>query len=538
MTQSPTDGSSIPRIDETLQQEIDAALNGQSVEQIMADAQSAEQAATDADAAANAAAKPGEEIPHEVKRGRIAAIRGDDVFVEMAGIGKTQGIVSLRQFERPPRIGSIMDFVVAGFNPAEGIYQLSREGVVGKQTWDQITKGSAVEARVIGTNKGGLELEMVGDVKAFMPISQIDFARIEDLTVFVGQKLQGIVQEIDRKGKRVVLSRRQLLERQREQMKGKTLATLEVDQIREGTVTSVMAYGAFVDVGGLDGLVHVSDMSYSRVENPADLVKVGDKVQVKILKIDAEHGKVSLGIKQIEPDPWSLIAQSLRAGDSVQGRVTRTAPFGCFVEVDKGVEGLCPISELSWKRVGRVEDVVQHDQVHMFKILELDPVKRRIALSLKQAAGDPWIGASVTFAPRTVVEGVVLTCTDFGAFVELKAGIEGLVHISELDYKRVNKVTDIIKPGEVKQFKILTVDEENRRISLSLKQVNANPMAAVAAEEAEARAAARAADNAAREAADAAAAAAAAKRPKPVKSGVGGLGKSGALGMGLRDLKF
>ena len=329
-----------------------------------------------------------------------------------------------------------------------------------------------------------------------------------------------------------------VLERQREQMKGKTLATLEVNQVREGTVTSVMAYGAFVDVGGLDGLVHVSDISYSRVESPSDVLKVGDKVQVKILKIDAEHGKVSLGIKQIEPDPWSLIAQSLRVGDSVQGRVTRTAPFGCFVEVDKGVEGLCPISELSWKRVGRVEDVVQHDQVHMFKILELDPVKRRIALSLKQAAGDPWIGASVTFAPRTVVDGTVLTCTDFGAFVELKAGIEGLVHISELDYKRVNKVTDIIKPGDVKQFKILTVDEENRRISLSLKQVNANPMAAVAAEEAEARAAARAADNAAREAADAAAAAAAAKRPKPVKSGVGGLGKSGALGMGLRDLKF
>jgi small subunit ribosomal protein S1 len=453
------------------------------------------------------------------------------VFVEIAGVGKTQGVVSLAQFERPPRIGSIMDFVVTRFDEREGIYILSREGVIGRQTWDQITKGSAVEARVVGHNKGGLELEMVGNIRAFMPASQVDFARIEDFSVFVGQKLQAIVQEIDRKAKRVVLSRRQLLERQRDAARAKTMATLEVNQIRDGVVSSVMEYGAFIDLGGVDGLVHVSDISYSRVERPSDHLKVGDKVTVKVLKIDAEKGKISLGLKQIEPDPWSLVAQSLRAGDTVQGRVTRTAPFGAFIEVDRGVEGLCPISEISWKRIGKVEDILQPDTVHMFKILELDPVKRRIGLSLKQAAGDPWIGAAHTFAPKSIVEGTVLSCTEFGAFVELKPGIEGLVHISELDNKRVNKVTDVVKPGDVRQFRVLSVDEDNRRISLSLKQVEmmTEEAKALAQQETAARAAALAAANPAKPEA--------AKKQKP-KSGVGGLGKNPALGMGLGDLKL
>ncbi|MEX2215323.1 MAG: S1 RNA-binding domain-containing protein [Phycisphaeraceae bacterium] len=518
MTQLPSDGSPTPNVDEALQREIDEALAGQSMEQMMED--SAPDAAAKGDAAP---AQDDGDIPSEVKRGRIAAIRGDEVFVEIAGIGKTQGIVSMQQFERPPRIGSIMDFVVTRFDEAEGLYFLSREGAVGRQTWDQITRGSAVEARVVGSNKGGLELEMVGNIRAFMPLSQIDFGRVEDPSSWVGQKVQAIVQELDRKAKRVVLSRRQFLEKTRDQQRGKTMAALDVNQIREGVVTSVMEYGAFVDIGGVDGLVHVSDIAYSRVESPSDVLKVGDKVTVKVLKIDADKGKISLGIKQIEPDPWSLASQALRSGDTVNGRVTKTAPFGAFVEVESGVEGLCPISELAWKRVGRVEDVLQVDQVHMFKIMEIDPGKRRLSLSLKQAAGDPWIGATVIFAVRSIVEGTVLTCTDFGAFVELKPGIEGLVHISELDNKRVNKVTDILNPGDTKQFRVLTVDEDNRRISLSLKQV----VEYVAPEPTAAQTAGAGTKTQSQPA-----------RPKKPKPGVGGIGKGGAMGMGLGDLKL
>ncbi len=530
MNTNQADGTSDPnQVDEALQREIDEALAGESIERMMEASEPPAAQGEQGDATADDGA-----IAHELKRGRIAAIRDDEVFVELAGVGKTQGIISLRQFERPPRIGSIMDFVVSSFDEAEGLYHLSREGAVGRATWDQITKGSAVEARVVGSNKGGLELEMVGSVRAFMPASQVDIGRIEDLSTMVGQKVQAIVQELDRKAKRVVLSRRQFLEKQREQLKGKTLATLEVDQIREGVISSVMEYGAFVDLGGIDGLIHVSDISYSRVDNPADHLKVGDKVNVKVLKIDPGKGRISLGLKQIQPDPWSLVAQSLRVGDQVSGRVTRTAPFGAFVEVDKGVEGLCPISELSWKRIGKVEDVVQADQSLLFKILEIDPGKHRLSLSLKQAAGDPWIGATVTYAEKSIVQGTVLSCTEFGAFVELQVGVEGLVHISELDNKRVNMVTDVLRPGDVKEFRVLTVDEDNRRISLSLKQVAALTEDVRAAERAE-REAQHATTAASRPAAPGAGAA---KPRKPMGNMKGGLGKSGALGMGLGDLKL
>lgn len=528
MNQNQADGTSDPnQVDEAMQREIDEALAGESIEQIM---EASEPPVPEGEPGDGASADDGA-IPHELRRGRIAAIRDDEVFVELAGVGKTQGIISLRQFERAPRIGSIMDFVVASFDEAEGLYQLSREGAVGRATWDQITKGSAVEARVVGSNKGGLELEMVGNVRAFMPASQVDIGRVEDLSTMVGQKVQAIVQELDRKAKRVVLSRRQYLEKQREQQKGKTLATLELDQIREGVISSVMEYGAFVDLGGIDGLIHVSDISYSRVDNPGDHLKVGDKVNVKVLKIDPAKGRISLGLKQIEPDPWSFVSQSLRVGDQVSGRVTRTAPFGAFVEVDRGVEGLCPISELSWKRIGKVEDIVQPDQSLLFKILEIDPGKRRLSLSLKQAAGDPWIGATVTYAPKSIVKGTVLSCTEFGAFIELQVGVEGLVHISELDNKRVNLVTDVLKPGDEKEFRVLTVDEDSRRISLSLKQVAALTEDVRAAERAD-RDAQHAAMQASRPAS------AGAKPRKPMGNMKGGLGKSGALGMGLGELKL
>ena len=302
MTQLPSDGSPTPNVDEALQREIDEALAGQSIEKMMD-----ESAPTEAAAKGDAAPEGDDaDIPSEVKRGRIAAIRGDEVFVEIGGTARRERVEFSQQVECLPRIGSIMDFVVTRYDESEGIYFLSREGAVGRQTWDQITKGSAVEARVVGSNKGGLELEMVGNIRAFMPLSQIDLGRVDDPDSWVGQKVQAIVQDLDRKSNRVVLSRRQFIEKTRDQQRGKTMSELEVNQIREGTVTSVMEYGAFVDLGGVDGLVHVSDISYTRVETPGDVLKVGDKVTVKVLKIYEAKRKISLVINQIEPDPWRL----------------------------------------------------------------------------------------------------------------------------------------------------------------------------------------------------------------------------------------
>lgn len=516
--------------EEQLQREIDEALGDQSIDQLMAAADEASQAneaavaATAESSGENAgdgeASGDGPAVPHNLKRGRIVAVRGEDVFVELPGIGKTQGIVPLQQFERAPRVGSIMDFVVSRYDESEGLYMLSREGAVERASWDQMVRGSMVEARVTGSNKGGLELEMVGNIKAFMPASQVDIGHIEDLDTLIGQKLVALVQEVDRKGKQVVLSRRQFLERKRDQQKTKTLAEIEVDQVREGTISAVMDYGAFVDLGGIDGLIHVSDMSYSRVEKPSEVVKVGDKVMVKVLKIDTAAGRIGLGLKQTQPDPWDELAGTVKAGDQIAGRVTRTAPFGAFVEIKPGIEGLAPISELSYRRVNRVEEVMKVDDVKNFVVMDIDPGKRRISLSLKQAGGDPWVGAEHKFAVGSLIDGRVRSIKDFGAFIELEAGVEGLCHISELDHKRVNHVGDVLTEGETKQFRVIQIDEEGRKLSLSLKAVTESPEQKQAGQERKW----------------------AASQPTAKKKSrddlKGGMGTNGALGSGLGDLKF
>ncbi len=520
------------QIDAEVERELAEALGGKSVEQLM-DESSKPALSESSDALDREGGHPddgatpkgdAQRFEMEIKRGRITSISGDDVFIELAGIdGKNQGVVSLQQFERPPRLGSIMDFVVQRYDEAEGLVHLSREGAVTRATWDTLHKGAVVEARVVSTNKGGLELEMVGSIRAFMPASQVDLHHTNDLEQYVGQKVHAVVQEIDRKGKKVVLSRRTHLEQDRAQKRKILWQELETGQTREGTVTSLMDYGVFVDIGGVDGLVHISDMSYKHVAKPTDLVKVGDKVSVKVLKLDREKERISLGLKQVAPDPWDGISERIKTGEHVSGRVMRTADFGAFIEIEPGVEGLLPASETSWKRNAKPSDMVKEGDVLRLVVLQVDPAKRRISLSLKQSQGDPWVGAERKFAKHALVDATVLSTTDFGAFVELEPGVEGLVHISELTDKRVGAVTDILQKGQKHQFRVLDVDEENRRIRLSLKAVKEPPPVETSS------------------AAPAAKPNAATGKPSKKqidKPGKGGLGSSGALGQGLGSLRL
>ncbi|MCE9589537.1 MAG: S1 RNA-binding domain-containing protein [Planctomycetes bacterium] len=513
-----------PSQDEQLDREVADALEGKSVEELMNDAPAPPAAG---DASAGDAESPAEppRIEMELKRGRITAIRDDDVFVDLTGIdAKHQGVVPLTQFERPPRLGSIMDFVVERIDEKEGVVHLSREGAVTRGTWDTLTRGAIIEARCTGTNKGGLELEMVGGIRAFMPASQADLHHIDNLETFVGQKLHAIVHEIDRKGRKVIISRRAFLEKDRAAKRIKLMAELEVGQTREGKVSSVVEYGCFVDLGGVDGLVHVSDLSYTHVNKPADVVKVGQDVTVKVLKIDKEKDRISLGLKQVAPDPWGGVGERLKPGSQVSGRVLRTADFGVFIEVEPGIEGLLPASEMSWKRHAKPSDLVKPDEVLRLAVLAVDPAKRRLTLSLKQSQGDPWVGASHTFARNTVVEATVLSTTEFGAFMELTPGVEGLVHISELADRRVNTVEDVVKPGEKHQVRVLEVDEDNRRIRLSIKAVK-EPLP-------EAAPAAKASDDK-----KPAAAPAKAGKPKANPNLKGGIAHA-SLGTGLGQLKL
>ncbi len=479
MNTETSGGDSPEQLNEQVEQEMAQMLEGQDMEQLMSQAAAPPPAATpDGDAPpTNAAATPqAPQVAHQMVRGRIAEVRGEDVLVDMTGYdAKNQGIVPLGQFERPPRVGSIMDFVVGRHDPAEGLIHLSREGAVTRTAWDQLTRGSVVEARVVGSNKGGLELEVAGGIRAFMPASQVDMHFVEDLDQFSGQKLRARVQEISHSPKRLVLSRRQYLEVQQKADQAKLWKEIELGQVRQGTVSSVTDYGAFVDIGGLDGLVHVSDMSYTRVDKPADVVKAGQTVQVKVISIDRDKQRVGLGMKQIEPDPWDGIADRLKVGDNLSARVVRTMDFGAFVEVEPGVEGLVPVSELSWKRIHKPTEVVQEGDVIQLKVLAVDAEKNRVSLSLKQAKGDPWIGAERKYEKHSLAEATVQSITDFGAFVELEQGVEGLVHISELSDRRVDRVEDVLQVGQKHQFRVLDVDEEQRRIRVSLKAVHAPP---------------------------------------------------------------
>lgn len=319
-------------------------------------------------------------------KGKVISIHGQDVFIEVPG-GRSQGVLPINQFtDEPPTIGMEVDVTIEGYDPANGLLILTRQGAVIHADWSTVTRGMIVEARVTGTNKGGLEVD-VNSIRGFLPISQIELYRVENLDQYLNQRLRCVVTEADQSERNLVVSRRDLLEQEREEAKEKLWLELAEGQIRDGVVRSVQKFGAFVDLGGVDGLVHVSEMAWTRVADPSQVVQPGQKVKVVVLKLDRETRKVGLGLRQLTQSPWDNLQERYPHNSIVKGKVTRTAEFGAFVELEPGVEGLIHVSELSPQRVYRVTDVVKVDQEVDVKILEIDESRRRLSLSLKAAAG-------------------------------------------------------------------------------------------------------------------------------------------------------
>jgi ribosomal protein S1 len=323
----------------------------------------------------------GQEERSGIQKAKVVAIRGDDVFLDLGA--KSEGIVPLSQFDdQPPAVGALIDVVFDRYDREEGLLVMSVKGAAVQATWENLRKDLVVEARVVKEIKGGLQVEVNG-IRGFLPISQIELGRVEDTKPYLNQRLRVIVTEADPRQRNLVVSRRELLERERAEQREKTWASLEEGQVRKGIVRSVRDFGAFVDLGGVDGLVHVSDLSWSRGQKPQDLVKLGDEVEVKVLRIDRETQKVGLGLKQLAPSPWDTIENRYERGQTVPGRVTRLMDFGAFVEIEPGIEGLVHISELANKKVFRVKDHVQPGQNVEVRILDIDPEAKRIALSMK-----------------------------------------------------------------------------------------------------------------------------------------------------------
>jgi small subunit ribosomal protein S1 len=321
------------------------------------------------------------------RQGTVVQIRGEEVLVEFGP--RTSGVCPLSAFESPPPLGSKHPFTIDRRDADDDMFILSRRGSISKAKWTDIGEGQVIEAMCTGTNKGGLEMEVAGH-KAFMPAGQVDLRHIPDLSDYVGKKLPCEVMELDRQRDRMVLSRKSVMHAERKEQRDTLMATLQTGQSFDGVITSVQQYGVFVDIGGVDGLVHVSDMSWDRIKNPSDVVKEGEAVRVQVLKIDLDKDppRIGLGMKQLVSDPFTAAAGDLKEGEIVSGTVTRLADFGAFIKISEGIEGLVHISEMAHKRISRPNQVVREGEVINVKILKIDPDTKRIGLSIKQTTGE------------------------------------------------------------------------------------------------------------------------------------------------------
>ena len=366
----PRSTLSLKDLDEEIEGELEAALAGISDQDLAGGEQAPAKTQTEGEA-------PG-------KKGKVISIHGPDVFVEVPG-GRSQGVLPLAQFpEGPPKLGTEVDIHIEGYDSANGLLILTRRGAAVVADWSSIAVGQTVEARVTGVNKGGLSVEING-IRGFMPISQIDLYRVENAEPYVNQRLLCLVTEVNPHERNLIVSRRDLLEREREEKREKMWQTLAEGQVHEGVVRSVRDFGAFVDLGGVDGLLHISEMSWSRVQDAASVVQPGQPIKVVVLKVDKDKRKISLGLKQLLASPWDNIEEKYHHGKIVAGKVTKLMEFGAFVELEPGIEGLIHISELAPQRVRRVGDIVQQGQEVQVMILNVDPEQKRISLSLKAA---------------------------------------------------------------------------------------------------------------------------------------------------------
>lgn len=419
--------------------------------------------------------------PHdgELLQGRVVKLHEKDVIVDFGY--KSEGLVPIEQFIQPDgtvhiRTGDSIDVMVdrQGIQP-EGYILLSHEKASRLRSWDNLEKahrdGLVVSGRVTGRIKGGLSVDV--GVPAFMPGSQIDVRPTHNLDSFLEQDIPVKIVKLNRRRGNVVVSRKMAVEEEQNVRKSAALQVLEEGGVVSGVVKNLTEYGAFIDLGGIDGLLHVSDMSYGRVNHPSEIVTAGDEISVKILKFDKDKERISLGIKQLVPDPWETIGERYPGGVRVIGRVVSVTDYGAFVELEPGVEGLIHISEMTWsRRMKHPAKVVKvGDQVESV-VLDVRPRDRRVSLGIKQLEADPWTTVAERYAIGSVVEGRVRKLTDFGAFIEIEEGIDGLVHISDLSWtKRVKHPSEVVKKGQLVQAVILNIDAPNRRLSLGVKQL-------------------------------------------------------------------
>lgn len=415
----------------------------------------------------------------EVLQGTVVNVNAKEVIIDFGY--KSEGLVPIDQFQSPAgevtvKRGDVVDVMVDHSGPQpEGYVLLSHTRAARLRIWDQLEKAHneqlVISGHVLGRVKGGLAVDV--GIKAFMPGSQADPRPVHNLDALIGQDIPVKIIKLNRRRGNVVVSRKVAVEEEITARKGVTLEHLEEGSIATGVVKNLTEYGAFIDLGGIDGLLHVTDISYGRISHPSEVLHVGDEITVKVLKFDRAKERVSLGLKQLEPDPWETVAERYAVNSRVIGRVVNVTDYGAFVELEPGVEGLIHISEMTWsRRMKHPSKVVKPgDQVETV-VLEVHAADRRISLGLKQLEPNPWTTIDSRYSVGSVVEGRVRNMTDFGAFIEIEEGIDGLVHVSDLSWtKRVKHPSEVLKKGQIVQAVILNIDSGSHRLSLGIKQL-------------------------------------------------------------------
>jgi small subunit ribosomal protein S1 len=417
--------------------------------------------------------------PNKVVQGKIVDIRNEEVVVDIGY--KSEGIISMQEFSDATEfdVGDRIEVLLESVDEAGGGIVLSKRKADRIRGWQRIVEshkeGDTVRGRVLKKIKGGLLVDI--GVPVFLPASQVAIRRTNDVGEFIGKDIEARIIKIDEPRMNIVISRRKLIEEQRDELKKHLLAEIQPGQIRQGVVKNIADFGAFVDLGGIDGLLHITDMSWSRLNHPSEMLSIDDEVEVMVLRVDHERERIALGLKQKFPSPWETVELKFPVGSRVMGKVVNVMPYGAFVKLEDGIEGLVHISEMSWsKRVAHPSEVVKVGDSVEVVVLDINKEKQEISLGMKQADGNPWDSVEEKFPPGTVVEGVVRNLTGYGAFVEIADGVDGLLHVSDMSWtKKIANPAEVVNKGDRVKALVLSVDKEKKRIALGVKQLELDP---------------------------------------------------------------
>ena len=423
----------------------------------------------------------------QIVNGSVVAVTASEVLVDIGF--KSEGAVSIREFSDPEaiEIGQDVEVFLESVEDQEGQVVLSKQKADFMRVWNKIKEahddGSTVQGRLQRRIKGGIVVDLFG-VDAFLPGSQIDIRQVKNFDQFIGQEFPFKIIKLNKARRNIVVSRRAVLEEERESMRREIIKELEEGQVREGVVKNITDFGAFIDLGGVDGLLHITDMSWGRVSHPSELVSIGDRIKVKVLNYDRERERISLGLKQLTSHPWEAIDEKYPVSTQTQGKVVSITDYGAFVELEEGIEGLVHISEMSWtQHIRHPSKLVSIGDTVEVVILKADKDNQKISLGMKQINPDPWDTLDSKYPIGTKLEGTVRSLTNFGAFVELEEGIDGLVHISDMSWtRRIRQSSEIFKKGDVISVIVTEIDKKRRRISLSHKLAFENPWPSLASE--------------------------------------------------------